>query len=340
MTQAQPRRIVLAARPQGMPVDADFRLETFDMPAPRDGQVLLKTRYLSVDPYMRGRMDDRKSYVPPVAIDAVMGGGGIGEVLASRHPDFQAGDLAVGTTGWQTHSVVEGAMLRKIDPALAPLTTALGVLGMPGFTAWSGLKFIGQPKAGETVVVSAASGAVGSLVGQLARKAGARAVGIAGGARKCAFLRDELGFDAAIDHHAADFAQQLADACPKGVDVYFENVGGAVWQAILPLMNKHGRVPLCGLIALYNGVPDTAQDDRLSATMRAILTNSLTIRGFLVSEFNAHLAEFLQETAPDVSAGRIRYREDIVDGLAQAPRALMGMLAGQNFGKLLIRVDA
>ena len=283
-------------------------------------------------------MDDRKSYAKPVALGDVMEGETVADVIASRHPDYAAGDIVLARTGWRSHAVLPGAGLRKLDPAAAPITTGLGVLGMPGFTAYSGMRVIGQPKRGETVVVAAASGPVGSLVGQLAQLAGARAVGIAGGPDKCTYVRDELGFDAVIDHRAPDFASQLAGACPKGIDVYFENVGGAIWQAVLPLLNRFARVPVCGLIAQYNGVESGPTHDRLAATMREILSRSLTIRGFINYDFAEYFPDFLSEVGGAVAAGQIKYCEDIVDGLENAPEAFIGMLAGRNFGKLLIRL--
>jgi len=248
---------------------------------------------------MRGRMDDRKSYAKPLQLGDVMVGETIAHVIASNHPDYSAGDIVLAQTGWRTHALSDGAGLSKVDPAVAPVTTRLGVLGMPGFTAYSGLRLIGKPKPGETVVVAAASGPVGSLVGQLANIAGARAVGIAGGPEKCAFVKNELRFDAAIDHRAADFPAQLAAACPSGIDVYFENVGGAIWQAVLPLLNNFARVPVCGLIAQYNGPSGGDGTDRLPATMREILSKSLTLRGFINYEFaEQHYAEFLRRSEP------------------------------------------
>src|SRR5262245_47372995 len=274
MSATKARQIVLAARPQGKPRPSDFRLEETAIPTPGPGQVLLQVQYLSLDPYVRGRMDDRKSYAPPTPLGGVMPGESVATVVATRHPGYSEGALVLAHTGWRTHALSERADLRKLDPAVAPVTAGLGVLGMPGFTAYAGLRVIGKPKAGETVVVAAASGPVGSLVGQLAKLAGARAVGIAGGPEKCAYVKDELGFDAAVDHRAADFPSQLAAACPNGVDVYFENVGGAVWQAVLPLLNKFARVPVSGLVAQYNGVGKGDGTDRLPATMREILSKS------------------------------------------------------------------
>src|SRR5580700_7186500 len=266
MSPTKARQVVLAARPQGKPLLTDFRLEETAVPTPGPGQVLLQVQYLSLDPYMRGRMDDRKSYAPPTPLGDVMPGESVATVVASHHPAYSAGDVVLAQTGWRTHALSDRADLRKLDPAVAPVTTGLGVLGMPGFTAYAGLHVIGKPAPGETVVVAAASGPVGSLVGQLAKIAGARAVGIAGGPEKCAYVKDELRFDAAIDHRDTDFAANLTAACPDGIDVYFENVGGAIWQAVLPLLNKFARVPVSGLVAEYNGV-GTGGTDRLPATM-------------------------------------------------------------------------
>ena len=277
----------------------------------------------------------------PVPLGGVMEGESVATVIASQHPGYSEGDIVLARTGWRTHALSDRADLRKLDPAVAPVTTGLGVLGMPGFTAYFGLRVIGKPAPGETVVVAAASGPVGSLVGQLAKIWGARAVGIAGGTAKCAYVKDELRFDAAIDHRAADFPAQLEAACPNGIDVYFENVGGAIWQAVLPLLNKFARVPVSGLIAQYNGPGKGDGTDRLPATMREILSKSLTVRGFINYEFaEQHYAEFLREVGAGVADGRIRYREDIVNGLERAPEAFIGMLEGHNFGKLIVRVGA
>ena len=334
------RQIVLAARPKGKPQLTDFRLEETEIPTPGPGQVLLRVQYLSLDPYMRGRMDDRKSYAPPTKLDAVMPGESVATVIASNQSAYSEGDIVLAHTGWRTHAISDRADLRKLNPAIAPVTTGLGVLGMPGFTAYGGLRVIGKPKPGETVVVAAASGPVGSLVGQLAKLTGAYAVGIAGGADKCAFVKNELGFDAAVDHKAPDFAVQLAAACHKGIDVYFENVGGAVWQAVLPLLNQFARVPVSGLIAHYNARGPSDGPNLLPATMLSILSKSLTVRGFINYEFAAeHFADFLKEVGAGIAAGRIRYREDFVDGLENAPDAFIGMLEGRNFGKLIVRLD-
>jgi NADPH-dependent curcumin reductase CurA len=294
---------------------------------------------LSLDPYMRGRMDDARSYAKALEVGDVMTGEAVCEVIASDRPGYATGDIVLAPTGWRTHAAWSGPALRKLDPAQAPVTTGLGVLGMPGFTAYAGLNVIGRPQAGETVVVAAASGPVGSLVGQLAKMAGCRAVGIAGGADKCRYVLEDLKFDAAIDHRAPDFPAQLAAACPKGIDVYFENVGGAVWQAVLPLLNTFARVPVCDLIAQYSGTGAASGPNLLPATMRAVLTRSLTLRGFINYEFTEqHFPAFLETVSAGIADGRIRYREDITDGLENAPATFMGMLQGRNFGKTLVRV--
>jgi NADPH-dependent curcumin reductase CurA len=340
MDDTRLNRIVLAARPAGAVQPSDFRFEEEEMPRPGPGEMLLKVQYLSLDPYMRGRMDDRKSYAASTGIGAVMPGESIAAVLESNHPAYNAGDTVLAQTGWQTHAISDGSSrTRKIDPALGPLTTRLGVLGMPGFSAYSGLKVIGRPAKGETVVVAAASGPVGSLVGQLARIAGARAVGIAGGSTKCKFVKQELGFDEAIDHRAVDFPSQLAAACPAGIDVYFENAGGAVWDAALPLLNRSARVPVCGLIAQYTAPAPESKTDRLATAMRAILSNRIIVQGFINYDFESeHYDDFLREVAQGIRDGRIRYREDIVEGLEKAPQAFIGMLEGRNFGKVLVHV--
>jgi NADPH-dependent curcumin reductase len=339
MPEDPARRIVLAARPKGKPTAADFRLETVAVPEPGAQELLLRTLYLSLDPYMRGRMDDRKSYAKPVAVGDVMEGQSVAEVILSNRSDYVPGEIVLANTGWQTHSLSGGEALRKLDPKKAPITTGLGVLGMPGFTAYGGLRIIGQPKQGETVVVAAASGPVGSLVGQLAKLAGCKAVGIAGGSEKCAFVRDVLGFDEVVDHKASDFATQLAAACPKGIDVYFENVGGQIWQAVLPLLNKFARVPVCGLIAQYNASASSGNTDSLAATMREVLSKSLTMRGFINYEFADLYPDFLAEVGEGIRSGKIKYREDIVEGIENAPEAFMGMLEGRNYGKALIKVS-
>ncbi|MEV4123614.1 NADP-dependent oxidoreductase [Nocardia sp. NPDC049707] len=332
-------RIVLASRPEGAPTPANFRIETTTLPEPGEGEVMLRTRYLSLDPYMRGRMSAAESYAAPVEIGAVMVGGTVADVLESHAPSLAKGDVVQAYSGWQTHQVASASGLRKLDPDKAPISTALGVLGMPGFTAYSGLLKVGQPKAGETLVVAAASGPVGSAVGQIARIKGLRAVGIAGGPEKCAYVREELGFDAAIDHRAPDFADRLRAAVPDGIDIYFENVGGAVADAVYPLLNAYARVPVCGLIANYNATGTPEGPDRLPGFYGRILTKSLTVRGFIQTEFVREMyKDFLREMSGWIAEDRVRYREDIVEGLEQAPKAFIGMLEGRNFGKLVVRV--
>ncbi|MFB8280007.1 NADP-dependent oxidoreductase [Nocardia colli] len=332
-------RIVLASRPEGAPTAANFRTETAELPPLDEGQVLLRTLYLSLDPYMRGRMSTAESYAKPVEIGAVMVGGTVAEVVESRAPGFAKGDVVLGYSGWQTHDVADASYLRKLDPGTAPVSTALGVLGMPGFTAYSGLLKIGQPKAGETVVVAAATGPVGSAVGQIAKVKGARAVGIAGGPKKCAYLIDEFGFDAAIDHRAPDFAEQLKAAVPDGIDVYFENVAGPVAEAVYPLLNTYARVPVCGLIANYNSAGAADGPDQLPAFYGRILIKSLTIRGFIQTEFVRELyPDFLRDMAGWIADGSVNYLEDVTEGLDNAPDAFFGMLEGRNFGKVVVKV--
>ncbi|MBB3319628.1 MULTISPECIES: NADP-dependent oxidoreductase [unclassified Rhizobium] len=331
-------RVTLASRPVGEPTEANFRIDRRPVPEIAEGEILLQVLYLSLDPYMRGRMDAAKSYAAPVAIGDVMEGGTVARILKSRNRSYTPGEIVLSHSGWQSYAVANGDGLRKLNPESAPISTALGVLGMPGFTAYAGLRNIGKPMAGETVVVAAASGAVGSAVGQIAKINGARAVGIAGGKEKCTFVLDELGFDAVIDHTKADFADALAASCSNGIDVYFENVGGPIWDAVFPLLNDFARVPVCGLIAHYNGEV-SARPDRLTDVMRTILRKSLTIRGFIQREFADQRPEFYQEASKWIAEGRLKYREDIVDGLENAPRAFIGLLKGRNFGKLIVRVS-
>jgi NADPH-dependent curcumin reductase len=338
MSEPAVRQIVLASRPKGLPTRENFRLEQVPMPELPKGGLLLRVLYLSLDPYMRGRMDDRKSYAKPVGVGEVMTGESVCEVIASDQAGYGVGDIVLAHTGWRTHAASAGAALRKLDPTVAPITTGVGVLGMPGFTAYAGLNLIGKPKPGETVVVAAATGPVGSLVGQLAKLAGARAIGIAGGPEKCRSVVEEFRFDAAVDHRAPDFAEKLAAACPNGIDVYFENVGGAVWQAVLPLLNKFARVPVCGLIAQYNAAGPAPGPNLLPATMREVLSKSLTLRGYINYEFAEHYPAFLRTVTAAIANGGIRYREDITDGFENAPTAFIDMLQGRNFGKALVRV--
>ncbi len=333
-------RIVLAARPSGEPDASHFRLERLPVPAPGPGQVLLRNRYLSLDPYMRGRMDAGRSYSPPVAIDDVMEGRTVGEVLESRHPGFAVGDQVVATGGWQTFAVVDGdAITRRLDGMTLPLSTALGVYGMPGFTAYAGLHEIGKPQPGETLVVAAASGPVGATVGQIAKMRGARTVGIAGGEAKRRYL-ETIGFDVALDHRADDFSEQLRTAVPEGIDVYFENVGGKVFDAVVPLLNDFARIPVCGTIATYNARGQVLPGpDRLPGFFSQILRQRLSVRGFIQRDFIDLFPRFLEEMGQWLADGRIQYREDIVEGLENAPEAFLGLLKGRNFGKLVVKLE-
>lgn len=338
MPQTINRQFVLAARPVGEPKDTDFALVESPVPNAGAGQILCRTLYLSLDPYMRGRMNAAKSYAAPVEVGQVMVGGAVSEVVESKLSDFAAGDIVFAYSGWQEYSLSDGRGVRRVDPKLAPISTAVGVLGMPGMTAYSGLLNIGKPKPGETVVVAAASGAVGGIVGQIAKIKGCRAVGVAGSPEKCDFVVTELGFDACVNHRHADFAESLRAACPDGIDVYFENVGGAVFQTVLPLLNRFARVPVCGLIAHYNTTQPAPGPDQVPLLMRAVLSNRITLRGFIVWDFAAQEQECLQQMGDWVRTGRIKYREDIVDGLENAPKAFRGLLQGLNFGKQVVRV--
>jgi len=332
-------RITLAARPDGEPDDSCFRTQVVALPELEDGQVLLRTVYLSLDPYMRGRMSTARSYAAPLEIGDVMLGGTVCEVVESRSDDLPVGTMVLSFAGWQTHSVADARAVRPLDPSAAPVSTALGVLGMPGFTAYAGLLEIGKPKEGETVVVAAATGPVGSAVGQIAKVKGARAVGIAGGPEKCAALLDEFGFDAAVDHRSPTFADDLRAAVPDGIDVYFENVGGAVFDAVVPRLNTYARIPVCGLIANYNATALPEGPDRMTWLMSQVLTRSLTVRGFIQDEFTrSHGRDFVRDMTQWVADGSVRYREDIVQGLENAPEAFRGLLSGRNFGKLVVQV--
>lgn len=337
---AEMRRIALAARPQGAPTLDDFRLETGPVPAPGEGEFLARTIWLSLDPYMRGRMDDAKSYAAPVPLGGTMEGEVVAEVVASNHPGFAVGDVVAERLGWASHGVSDGSRARRIDASAAPISTALGVLGMPGMTAWTGLNIIGEAKSGETAVISAASGAVGSLAGQLAKAKGLRVVGVAGGAEKCAYVVEELGFDACLDHRALDtrdLRKGLAEAAPGGVDVYFENVAGKTTEAVLPLMNVFGRISICGMIAWYSGANlDEAMP--MPRAWRLLLTQRLKAQGFIVTDHWARFGEFFAEAAPMVADGRIKYRETVAEGLEAAPQAFLDLLSGGNFGKQLVRV--
>ncbi|MET0289319.1 MAG: NADP-dependent oxidoreductase [Pseudoxanthomonas sp.] len=339
MSDLRNTRIVLASRPQGAPVAANFRLEQELVADPGPDDVLLRNVYLSLDPYMRGRMDEGRSYSPPVALNDVMEGRTVSEVLVSRTPDFQPGDLVVATGGWQTHAVLPAAQLtRRLDPQGPPLSTALGVFGMPGFTAYAGLQEIGKVQPGETLVVAAASGPVGATVGQLAKMQGARVVGIAGGEAKRAYL-EQIGFDVALDHRADQFEAALAAATPDGVDVYFENVGGKVFDAVLPRLNDFARIPVCGTISTYNTRDHVFPGpDRVPGLLSQILRQRLRFQGFIQRDFIALFPKFEREMSGWLAEQKIHYKEDIVEGLQHAPEAFFGLLQGRNFGKLLVRL--
>jgi NADPH-dependent curcumin reductase CurA len=337
MTTKTFRRIVLASRPRGGAVTPEnFRLEEVPLPAVGPGQVLVRNHYLSLDPYMRGRMEETKSYAAPQALDETMVGGTVGVVEASANPAFNPGDAVVGVLGWAEYALSDGKLLKKVDPNLVPLSAYLGAVGMPGVTAWYGLNRICEPKPGETVLVSAASGAVGSVVGQLAKIAGCRAVGIAGGPEKCAYVRDELGFDACVDHRqhtdVKSMSVALKEAAPDGIDCVFENVGGVGFDAALARMNAFGRIALCGLIAGYEG------GDIAIRNVRALLVMRLKLQGFIVAEHMEAWPPALAELARGVASGRIKFRETVAQGLAAAPEAFIGMLHGRNFGKQLVKL--
>jgi NADPH-dependent curcumin reductase CurA len=333
------RRIVLNARPRGAPTAEDFRFENDPVPKPEAGQVLLRTLYLSLDPYMRGRMSDGPSYAAPVAIGDVMVGGTVSRVEVSKHGDFKVGELVLGYTGWQDYALSDGKGLTSVSYQERHPSRALGVLGMPGFTAYMGLLDIGRPLAGETVVVGAASGAVGSVVGQIAKLKGCTVVGIAGGEDKCRYVIDELGFDFCVDHRADDLPGRLAAACTKGIDVYFENVGGAVFDAVLPLLNTKARVPVCGLIAAYNATELPPGPDRLGLLVGTLLRKRIRMQGFIVfDDYGPRWSEFAGAMGEWVLEDKVKVREDIVFGLENAPEAFIGLLQGKNFGKLVIQL--
>lgn len=328
------RQIRLKSRPTGALAPENFDIVDAPVPAVADGAVLRRTIYLSLDPYMRGRMSDAKSYAAPVPVGGVMCGHTVSQVVESRNPAYRAGDFVAGYDGWQAFGLSDGRDLRKLDPAAVPISTAIGVLGMPGMTAYVGLIDIGRPRAGETVVVSAASGAVGSCVGQLAKTRGCRAIGVAGSDDKCRYVVEELGFDACVSYKRADFSSAFEAACVNGIDVYFENVGGAVFAAVLRLLNRGARIPLCGLVSEYNATQPVPRPSLLP-----LLVSRAMVQGFIVSDYVERFAAALEEMTPLVRAGRLKYREDVAEGLDAAPSAFIGLLSGRNFGKALVRVS-
>ena len=325
-------QILLASRPEGAVSTDNFKLVETPLPPLADGQVRVRNHFLSLDPYMRGRMNDTKSYVKPQALNEVMVGGTVGAVVESRHPKWREGDTVVAQFGWQEYATTDGAGMQKVDTAHVPLSAYLGPVGMPGVTGWYGLNHICRPKPGETVAVSAASGAVGTVVGQLAKQHGCRVVGIAGGPEKCRFVVDELGFDACVDYKAGDLNEALKQAAPDGIDGYFDNVGGAVLDAVMLRMNAFGRIAVCGAISGYDGAALVMENPRL------ILISRLKIEGFIVSEHMELWPQALQELGGLVGSGRLKYRETVAQGLASAPEAFIGLLKGRNFGKQLVKL--
>ncbi|USD43632.1 NADP-dependent oxidoreductase [Vibrio sp. SCSIO 43135] len=334
------RQIVLASRPIGAPITDNFRLEQSSIPQPSEGEMLLRSVYLSLDPYMRGRMSDAKSYADPVQIGEPMVGGTVCQVVESRHADFEQGEWVLAFTGWQDYGISNGEGLIKLGQNPTHPSYALGVMGMPGFTAYMGLLDIGQPKAGETIVVAAATGAVGSMVGQIGKLKGCRVIGVAGGEEKCQYAKEVLGFDDCIDHKADNFSQQLAEACTDGIDVYFENVGGKVFDSVMPLLNTGARIPLCGLISQYNATALPEGPDRMSMLMGQLLIKRIKMQGFIIFDDYAHrYHEFAADMTQWLSEGKIHYREHLVDGLENAPEAFIGLLEGKNFGKLVVQTN-
>ncbi len=333
------RQIKLASRPTGEPKAENFDMITTDIPSPKDNEMLLRTVYLSLDPYMRGRMSDAKSYADPLAVGDVIMGGTVAQVVESNIDKFAVGDLVVANSGWQDYSVSNGEGVLKLDKDMENPSYGLGVLGMPGFTGYMGLTDIGKPKKGETLVVAAATGPVGATVGQVGKQYGTRTVGVAGGADKCEFAVNELGFDVCIDHKADDFAEQLKAACPDGIDIYYENVGGHVFDAVMPLLNAHARIPVCGLVAQYNATELPEGKDRLSVLTGLILSRRLTIKGFIIfEEYGDHYPEFLDTMSKWVESGDVKTKEHIAEGLDNAPDAFVRMLNGENFGKTVVKV--
>lgn len=340
MTQPTNRQIVLASRPVGAPTADNFALKQSDIPTPAQGEMLLRSVYLSLDPYMRGRMSDAKSYAEPVGIDEVMVGGTVCQVEASNHAEFEVGEWVLAYTGWQDYAISNGDGLIKLGKQPSHPSYALGVMGMPGFTAYMGLLDIGQPKEGDTLVVAAATGAVGSMVGQIGKLKGCRVIGIAGGEEKCQFARETLGFDECIDHKAADFAEQLAKVCHNGIDIYFENVGGKVFDAVMPLLNTGARVPLCGLISQYNATSLPEGPDRMSMLMAQLLIKRIKMQGFIIFDDYGHrYGEFAADMSQWLAQGKIHYREHLVQGLENAPDAFIGLLEGKNFGKMVVQTN-
>lgn len=334
------RLVVLAKHPKGEPTADCFRLETAPIPKPGPNQILLRTQWLSLDPYMRVRMYETDTYMPSVKLGHVMTGGSVSRVEASNHPDYQVGDVVHTYGGWQDYSVAEAAeVIVKLPKGFSNPSWYLGAIGMPGFTAWHALVNIGKPKDGETFVVAAATGAVGQIIGQIAKQKGCRVVGIAGGQKKCEFAVKELGFDACVDHRDPDLPGKLKGACPNGIDIYMENVGGAVFDAVRPLLNLFARIPVCGLIAHYSGAGYDGKD-RLPDTMADTLFKRFTIQGFIIFDaYPEYYAGFVKEMTPLVQTGKVKIREQVIESLEAAPAGLIDLLKGDNFGKVVVRVE-
>ena len=334
------RRIVLASRPVGAPTEENFRLEESSIPLPKEGEVLLRTIFLSLDPYMRGRMSDAPSYAEPLEINDVMVGAAVCQIETSRHSDYKTGEWVLAYSGWQDYALSNGSDLTRLGENPKNPSYALGILGMPGFTAYMGLLDIGRPKQGDTLVVAAATGPVGATVGQIGKLKGCRVVGIAGSSEKCSYAKDVLGFDECLDHKTSDFVRQLRKVCSTGIDIYYENVGGKVFDAVLPLLNIKARIPVCGLVSRYNATQLPDGPDRMSVLMSTILIKRIKVQGFIIfDDYGPRYDEFAKEMSQWLKTGQIKYREHLVEKLESAPKAFIGMLEGQNFGKLVIRVN-
>ncbi|MEG0343586.1 MAG: NADP-dependent oxidoreductase [Acinetobacter sp.] len=339
MSPIKNQRIVLASRPVGEPKQSDFRIEEIEMPELADGEILLKTKYLSLDPYMRGRMSDAPSYAAPVEIGEVMVGGTVSQVISSKNLEFKEGEWILSANGWQGYAISDGTACQSLGMNPENPSWALGILGMPGFTGYMGLLDIGQPKSGETIVVAAATGPVGATVGQIGKLKGCHVVGVAGGAEKCRYAVEELGFNACIDHHDANFAEKLKQVVPNGIDVYYENVGGKVFDAVLPLLNTSARIPVCGVVSQYNLIEQAQGTDRLPTFISTILRKRIRMQGFIIfDDYGSHYPAFYQQMSNWLKAREIKYKEHIVEGLDNTVSAFNSMMNGENFGKMVIQL--
>ncbi len=339
MSKLENRKIILKSRPKGMPTESNFDLVTCAVDQLGVEEILCRTIYMSLDPYMRGRMNEGKSYAEPIKVGEVMGGGTVAQVIESNYSTLKPGDFVLTYDGWQEYGISEGKNAWKLDASQTPISTALGIMGMPGMTAYMGLLEIGKPKAGDTLVVSAASGAVGSAVGQIARIKGCRVVGIAGTPQKCNYVVDQLGFENCVNHRDNNFTEQLQQACPNGIDIYYENVGGKVLETVIPLLNFEARIPVCGIIANYNDTALPTGSNYLPMLMRVVLTQRVTVRGFIVTDFVDKQNLFEKDMSEWIKNGDIFYKEDIVKGLDKAVSSFQGLLQGKNFGKLLVQLS-